>query len=87
MANYGVLIVVGLGTEAFFIAMLGATAGPRRSTLPPRLRRRPATELTTAAGRRRIALVAATFCAGAGWAFLVLPIPLRWLGLVLSTSC
>lgn len=83
LAPFGILIVIGFGTEAFCIAVLGGVAAFEA----------PRALLGTAApgGRRSrlgsviiVGLLAALTCGASAWTFLVLPVPLQVLGLVLA---
>jgi len=82
LGPFGVLVVAGMGTEAVCIGLLGgvaATQAPRAllgDTAPGRaVRFAPLAVAVTVVG---------TVCAAAGWAFLVLPVPLQVAGLILA---
>ena len=74
--EYGVLVVVGLSTEAFAIAVLGGTAArvaPRAllgTAAPATVRARSGTVIA-------VAVVAGVVVAGTGFTFLLLPVPLQ----------
>jgi hypothetical protein len=80
---YGVLIVVGFGTEAFCIGALGGIA----ATGAPQALLGPSTP-TSRRGRlfsvMLVSLVSAVLCAASAFAFLVFPVPLQVFGLVLA---
>jgi hypothetical protein len=85
LAQFGLLIVVGVGTETLCIGLLGgqaAVTAPRAllgpATPPPRARSLSVTVVAVAAG------IVAGATAGA---FLILPAPLQVLGLVLASIC
>lgn len=83
LGAFGILMVVGFGTEVLCIAMLGGIAATEA----------PRAMLGAAAPSRRsarlgpllvVALVTAVVCAATGWGFLVFPVPLQVVGLVLA---
>jgi hypothetical protein len=80
---FGILIVVGLGTEALCIASLGgiaATDAPRALLGPTT----PTSRRTRFGAVLVVACVSAITCAASGWAFLVLAAPVQILGLFLA---
>jgi hypothetical protein len=81
--EFGILVVVGLATEAFCITLLGGVAaryGPRALLGPAA----PATPAPRTASVLTVATLAGLVCAGAGWPFLVFPVPLQIVGLVFA---
>jgi hypothetical protein len=80
---FGVLIVVGFGTEALCVSLLGgiaATDAPR-ALLGPRA---PTGRTARMGSVLVVSLVGAVVCAASAWGFLVFPVPLQILGLVLA---
>lgn len=80
---YGVLIVVGFGTEALAIAILGGIA----AAVAPRAllgRYAPATRPARMGSVIVVGLVAALVCAASAWLFLVAPLPLQVVGLLIA---
>jgi hypothetical protein len=80
---FGVLIVVGFGTEFLCISLLGGIAA---SDAPRALlgSRAPAARTARLGSVLVVGLVGAVVCAASAWAFLVFPVPLQILGLVLA---
>jgi hypothetical protein len=83
LGPFGVLVVIGFATEAFFIAILGGIAAaeaPRAllGTAAPGGRRSRIGSVTV------VGLLAGLVCGATAWTFLVLPVPLEVLGLVLA---
>jgi hypothetical protein len=80
---FGVLIVVGFGTEALCISLLGgiaATDAPSALLGPGA----PARRTARLDGMLVVGLVGAVVCAASAWSFLVFPVPLQILGLVMA---
>lgn len=82
LGPFGVLVVVGMGTEAVCIGLLGGVAATQasRALLGVTAPGRPVRFAPLAAAM----LVVGTVCAASGWAFLVLPVPLQVAGLILA---
>lgn len=82
LVQFGVLAVVGLGTEALCIGLLGGAASARapRALLGAAAPVRPRRTASLTVG----VVAAATLCAASGWAFLVILEPLQATGPVLA---